>query len=74
MQFVSDLKECLFRILKESPSSNETFEMIDRARAEDARNHAQKLLEEKGTVSIDDERGRLALLRALNRLGAADVN
>jgi F-type H+-transporting ATPase subunit epsilon len=51
----------------------ETLEMIDRARAEAARNRAQKRLEEKGAVSIDEERARLALLRALNRLGAVDM-
>ena len=52
----------------------ETLEMIDRARAEAARNRAQKRLEEKGAVSIDEERARLALLRALNRLGAVDMS
>ena len=51
----------------------ETPEMIDKARAQSARDRAMQRLASKDTVSIDEARARLALFRALNRLGAADV-
>ncbi len=41
---------------------------IDEARAQEAKNRAEKRLETKNDTSIDEERAKLALLRAINRL------
>jgi len=45
---------------------------IDKARAENAKKRAERRLEKKGDPSIDEERARLALFRALNRLRVAE--
>ena len=46
---------------------------IDKARAEDARDRSQKRLESPQDTSVDTERANAALLRALNRLKAAEI-
>ena len=46
---------------------------IDKERAEAAQDRAKKRLEAKGDPSIDGERARMALFRALNRLSVADM-
>ena len=51
----------------------ESPEMIDKARAQAARDRAANRLTAKDTVPINEERARLALIRALNRLGVADM-
>jgi len=47
---------------------------INRHRAESAKERAEKRLNEvKSNANIDEERARLALLRALNRLNALEI-
>ncbi|MBT4484080.1 MAG: F0F1 ATP synthase subunit epsilon [Candidatus Latescibacteria bacterium] len=46
---------------------------IDKKRAESARDRAKKRMEAKDDPSIDSERARMALLRALTRLRVADI-
>ena len=41
---------------------------IDETRAEEAKKRAEKRLENKNDPSIDEERAKLALFRAINRL------
>ncbi|MFC1561224.1 F0F1 ATP synthase subunit epsilon [Candidatus Latescibacterota bacterium] len=41
---------------------------IDETRAQEAKNRAEKRLENKNDPSIDEERAKLALFRAINRL------
>jgi F-type H+-transporting ATPase subunit epsilon len=47
--------------------------MIDKARAQAARDRAMQRLAAKDTVSIDEARARLALMRAINRISVADM-
>ena len=51
----------------------ETPGMIDKARAQAARDRASNRLATKDTGYIDEARARLALLRSLNRLGIAEM-
>ena len=51
----------------------ETPEMIDRARAEAARDRAKKRLAEKKAAPIDEARAKLALLRATARIETASL-
>lgn len=46
---------------------------IDKKRAEAARDRADERLKAKDNTSIDSERARMALLRALNRLRVSDM-
>ena len=46
---------------------------IDMSRSEEAKKRAQTRLESKDDHNIDEERARLALLRALNRLRVAEL-
>ena len=46
---------------------------IDKSRAEEARNRAQKRLETPEDSSVDMDRARAALFRALNRLKVTDM-
>ena len=46
---------------------------IDKARANEAKKRAEVRLEAKDNPSIDEERARLALLRAINRLKLVEM-
>jgi F-type H+-transporting ATPase subunit epsilon len=51
----------------------ETSDMIDRTRCIAARDRAQDRLKSKDEHAIDEERARLALCRALNRISTAEA-
>ncbi|MCE5251876.1 F0F1 ATP synthase subunit epsilon [bacterium] len=52
----------------------ETADKIDRARAEAAKKRAEKRLEDAARdTSIDEDRARLALMRAINRLSITKI-
>ena len=51
----------------------ETTEMVDKERAQAARDRAMKRLADKASVPIDEARARLALFRAINRISVADM-
>ena len=46
---------------------------IDKTRAEEAKKRAETRLDGKDIQNIDQERAKLAMLRALNRLGVAEL-
>ena len=51
----------------------ETADSVDKARAQAAKERASKRLASKKEIVIDEERAKLALFRALNRLHVADL-
>ncbi len=51
----------------------ESDKEIDKARAEAAKKRAEQRLASKDDASIDEERARLALFRAINRLKAFEL-
>ncbi|MFA6471606.1 MAG: F0F1 ATP synthase subunit epsilon [Candidatus Latescibacterota bacterium] len=51
----------------------ETSDSIDKARALAAKERAAKRLASKKEITIDEERAKIALLRALNRLQIAEM-
>jgi len=51
----------------------EVSDSIDKARAQAAKERATKRLASKKDAAIDEERAKIALFRALNRLNVADM-